>query len=46
MSTTSCQSEAKPLIFDIETGPLARHELAEFVPAFDAPSNYKRPNQD
>jgi len=30
-----------PLIIDIETGPLSRPELAEFVPTFEAPSNWK-----
>ena len=28
-------------IFDIETGPRSRAELAECVPTFEAPSNWK-----
>jgi len=32
-----------PLIIDIETGPLSRPELADFVPTFEAPANWKDP---
>lgn len=31
------------IVFDIETGPLPRADLAEIVPAFEAPSNWKDP---
>ncbi|MGH8017741.1 MAG: hypothetical protein ACREIA_05525 [Opitutaceae bacterium] len=33
------------LIFDIETGPLPRTDLAEIVPTFEAPSNWKDPEK-
>ena len=32
-------------IFDIETGPRSRAELAECVPTFEAPSNWKDPEK-
>lgn len=33
------------LVFDIETGPRSRAELAECVPTFEAPSNWKDPEK-
>ncbi len=33
------------IVFDIETGPRSRAELAECVPAFEAPSNWKDPEK-
>ncbi|MBN2069590.1 MAG: ribonuclease H-like domain-containing protein [Opitutales bacterium] len=35
----------KPIIFDIETGPLPRTEIAQFEPEFEAPSNWKDPHK-
>ncbi len=32
-------------IFDIETGPRSRAELAECVPTFEAPANWKDPEK-
>lgn len=33
------------IVFDIETGPRSRAELAECVPTFEAPSNWKDPEK-
>lgn len=33
------------IIFDIETGPRSRAELAEIVPTFEAPANWKDPEK-
>ena len=33
------------LVFDIETGPRSRAELADCVPTFEAPSNWKDPEK-
>jgi hypothetical protein len=33
------------IIFDIETGPLSRASIAEMMPAFEAPSNWKDPEK-
>jgi hypothetical protein len=33
------------IVFDIETGPLPRADIAELMPAFEAPSNWKDPEK-
>lgn len=33
------------IVFDIETGPRSRAELAQIVPTFEAPSNWKDPEK-
>ena len=38
-------SARKVIIFDIETAPLPDAELAQFIPQFDPPSNYKDPEK-
>jgi DNA polymerase elongation subunit (family B) len=34
-------TERNPIFFDIETGPLSGDEIRQYMPKFDAPSNYK-----
>lgn len=34
-------SERNPIFFDIETGPLSGDEVRQYMPKFEAPSNYK-----
>ena len=33
--------ERPPVYFDIETGPLPRSEVEQFMPEFEKPKNYK-----
>lgn len=35
----------KTITFDIETGPLSRADIAELMPTFEAPSNWKDPEK-